>query len=285
MLNFITWNPDPSIFAAGGFAIRWYGLLFALGFVFSYMIMARYFKKENLSEKSLDVLALYIVIGTVVGARLGHCLFYEPGYYLSHPLAMITPWSGTIGGENFQFGLQGLASHGGAIGVLLAIIIWARKKKVPLLWILDRIAIVVALTGTLIRLGNLMNSEIVGQAANVPWAFIFAKVDQIPRHPAQLYESLAYLAIFTGLFFYHYKNQKHITNGTIFGWFLILLFGARFLIEFLKPQQTEIVANMSLNMGHLLSIPFIIGGIILVWWARTNGTIPPIPLKAKKPVK
>jgi phosphatidylglycerol:prolipoprotein diacylglycerol transferase len=250
----IPWDVNPEIFRIGSFAVRWYGLLFASGFLFGYIIMNKIFKNENLSEATLDRLTIYMAIGVIVGARLGHCLFYEPGYYLSHPGEILKIWHG------------GLASHGAAIGILIAIWAFVRKEKKDYTWALDRIAIVVALAGCFIRIGNLMNSEIYGVETTVPWGFVFLRNNEnAPKHPTQIYEALAYLIIFIILYrIYWRKKGKHI-QGTLISLALILIFVARFFIEFLKEDQVGFESGMILNMGQLLSIPFIILGCIWLW--------------------
>jgi len=254
ILSSITWNVDPEIFRIGSFAVRWYGLLFALGFVFGYIIMGKIFKWEKIPVKLLDTITTYMVVGTVVGARLGHCLFYEPAYYLSHPLKILMVWEG------------GLASHGAALGILFAIYLFTKKVNKPFLWVMDRIAIVVALAGFFIRMGNLMNSEIYGIETNLPWGFIFVRWGEtVPKHPTQIYEGLAYLLIFLLIFKIYLKQKSKLKHGFIFGIFLILLFSARFLIEFIKEPQVGFEANMVLNMGQILSIPFIFLGIYLLY--------------------
>jgi prolipoprotein diacylglyceryl transferase len=250
----IPWNPDPEIFNIGKFAIRWYGLLFASGFLFGYVIMQRMFKNEKLGEAVLDRLTVYMAIGTVLGARLGHCLFYEPEYYLSHPLKILKIWEG------------GLASHGAAIGILLALWLFVRKEKKGFFWVLDRIAVVVALAGFLIRMGNLMNSEIYGVETTLPWGFVFLRNDEVaPKHPTQIYEGLAYLLIFFLLFRIYWQTKGNVYQGLLISIFLILVFSARFLIEFVKEDQVTFEAAMKLNMGQLLSIPFILAGILGLW--------------------
>jgi prolipoprotein diacylglyceryl transferase len=262
ILNYINWNVDPEIFRIGSFAVRWYGLLFAASFVFGYIIMLRFFKKENIPVSVLDSLTTYMVIGTVVGARLGHCFFYEPAYYLAHPMHILMVWEG------------GLASHGAAVGIIITILIFARAKKLHFLWVMDRVVIVVALSGLFIRTGNLMNSEIFGHITSLPWAFRFLRADPPlnldPRHPTQLYEGLSYLLIFLFLWGYYYKKDGKPSEGFIFGLFMILVFGMRFLIEFLKEPQEGFEKSMILNLGQLLSIPLIIAGAILVWLATKN---------------
>lgn len=268
MLNYITWNVRPEIFIIpqdvwliGGFSVRWYGLLFALGFVFGYILMQKIFRNENIPDKVLDELATYMLIFTVVGARLGHCFFYEPAYYLAHPLEILKVWEG------------GLASHGATIGILAGLWFFARKIHKPYIWILDRIVIVIALAGFLIRMGNLMNSEIFGDVTTLPWGFIFKRyyveayaVD--PRHPTQIYEAIGYLATFVLLYRIYWKDKGNMRPGTIFGLFMILIWSVRFVVEFIKIPQVDFENNMFLDMGQLLSIPLIIAGIFIFIWSR-----------------
>ncbi len=268
ILNFIIWDVSPEIFSIpqgisiiGGLAVRWYGLLFALSFVFGYIIMKKILANEGFGEKVLDQLSTYMLVLTIVGARLGHCLFYEPSYYLSNPIEILKVWEG------------GLASHGAAVGIILGLYFFARSNKKPYLWILDRVAIVVALAGFFIRIGNLMNSEIFGDITTMPWGFIFIRYyDQLlavdPRHPTQIYEALSYLVIF--IFIYKlYWNQKGKTiNGEITGYFLVLIWGVRFLVEYIKVPQVGFEETMVLDMGQILSIPLIIIGAILLWNAK-----------------
>lgn len=269
-LNYIHWNIDPVIFNIGGLGIRYYSLLFVSGLILGYLILKEIYRLENISIEQLDKLALYVFLGTIIGARLGHCLFYEPGYYLKHQLEIILPFQGTIG-KNFKFtGYQGLASHGGAIGIFLAVFLYVRKYKQSLLWVLDRLAIVVALSGCCIRLGNFMNSEIIGSPSTVPWAIIFDRVDNIPRHPAQLYEASSYLLIFGSLIILYFRKIKILKPGFLFGIFLITLFSVRFLLEFLKENQEGFENGMHLNMGQILSIPFILIGLVLVFRRKSN---------------
>ncbi len=258
ILAFIHWNVDPEIFRIGGIAVRWYGLLFALAFYFGYLIMSRIFKWEGVGEKKLDQLSIYMIVATVVGARLGHCLFYQPDYYLQNPWEILMIWKG------------GLASHGAAVGILIALWLFSKKSGLTWLWTLDRIVIVVALAGFMIRTGNLMNSEIYGHATQLPWGFIFYRSDFSldPRHPTQIYEGLTYLFLFIILYSYYLRKKGAIKEGLLFGWFLIVLFGMRFLLEFLKEPQVKFEETMFLNMGQLLSIPFILLGIVLLWRTR-----------------
>jgi prolipoprotein diacylglyceryl transferase len=254
----IVWNVDPTLFHLGPMQIRYYGLLWATGLVLCYIMFQRFFKEENLSEELLDRLTLYVVLGTIIGARLGHCLFYEPAYYLSNPIDILKIWEG------------GLASHGCAIGIVASLFLFKKygKSNLSMWWLLDRIGIVVAITGALVRIGNLMNSEIYGTVTSLPWGFVFTREGEtLPKHPTQLYEALAYLALFGLLCFLYYKKHVQRKPGVLFGIFLIILFLARFLIEFIKNPQTEFENSMILNMGQLLSIPFILAGIYIIYYA------------------
>jgi phosphatidylglycerol:prolipoprotein diacylglycerol transferase len=254
-LLIIPWDVNPEIFRIGPVAIRWYGLLFASSFLFGYIIMNRIFKNENLPQSVLDRLTVYMAIGTVVGARLGHVLFYEPQYYLSHPLEILKIYKG------------GLASHGAAIGILIAIWIFARQQKKDYTWVIDRIAIVVALSGFFIRMGNLMNSEIYGVETTLPWGFVFLqKGETVPKHPTQIYEALVYLGIFILLYRIYWKNKGEHIQGLLISLTLILIFTARFFIEFLKEDQVAFESGMKLNMGQLLSIPFVIAGFVWLYF-------------------
>jgi phosphatidylglycerol---prolipoprotein diacylglyceryl transferase len=255
-LLIITWDVNPEIFRIGSFAIRWYGLLFASSFLIGYIIMNKIFKNENINEVVLDRLTVYMAVGTIVGARLGHCLFYEPSYYFSHPLEILMIWHG------------GLASHGAAVGILTATWLFARKEKKDYTWVLDRIAIVVALSGFFIRMGNLMNSEIYGIETTVPWGFVFLRNGEVaPKHPTQIYEGLAYLAIFILLYRIYWSRKGEHIQGTLISLICILVFTARFIIEFLKEDQVPFEASMKINMGQILSIPFILLGVAGLYWS------------------
>jgi len=355
VLNYVIWNPDPEIFSIGSLAVRWYGLLFALSFVLGYIIMQQFFNKEGVPLKLLDKLATYMVISTIIGARLGHCLFYEPDKYLSNPLDILKIWEG------------GLASHGAALGILFALYLFARKTKKPYFWTVDRIVIVVALAGFFIRAGNLMNSEIYGDETQKAYGFVYVRdfdenlksifnlektdynkpvrssqnalqediihpvnirmefpskvtdtntialamqrnvrwmlsppqaidlynlywpeqypfeyeiitahrngiqinytVAGVPRHPTQIYEALAYLLIFFMLLgFYYLENGKPV-RGVLFAWFLILIFTTRFIIEYFKMPQVAFEEGMTLNMGQWLSIPFVLAGVIILFYS------------------
>jgi len=259
----IPWNVDPEIFRIGNFAVRWYGLLFASGFVFGYYIMKKIFKNEGFGDATLDRLTVYVAVGTIVGARLGHCLFYEPAYYLARPFEILKIWHG------------GLASHGAAIGILLALWLFVRKEKKPFIWAIDRVVIVVALAGALIRLGNLMNSEIYGVETTLPWGFVFLRNGETaPKHPTQIYEALAYLTTFGVLMTIYWKKLGKQKPGLLFGVCLIFVFGFRFLVEYIKEDQVAFEAGMRLNMGQWLSIPLVIAGIALLIWAYRKKPAP-----------
>ncbi|MFA7494304.1 MAG: prolipoprotein diacylglyceryl transferase [Proteiniphilum sp.] len=266
-LLYINWDVDPNIIQVNGFTLGYYNLLFVGGLLLSAWIVKKIFKKEGLSDDDYARLALYCFVGIVAGARLGHCLFYQPDYYLTHPLEMLLPfsWEGGV----FKFtGYRGLASHGGAIGLIIAVLLFYRKTGIHFLTVFDYIAIVAPLGGAFIRLGNLMNSEIIGNPSNLPWAFIFMRADQIPRHPAQLYEAIAYLAFFLLLLMIYNKRSKTLKKGFLFGLVLILIFTFRFFIEFLKKEQVDFEKGLMLNMGQWLSIPFILVGVYLVFFYK-----------------
>jgi prolipoprotein diacylglyceryl transferase len=264
VLNQIVWSVDPVIFQIGGFQLRYYSLLFALGFILGYIIVKKLFERENIPIKELDRLLIFVVVGGLAGARIGHCVFYDWAYFSQHPLEIILPVRFQ---PEFQFtGFAGLASHGGAIGIIIALILFVRKSVLKnYLRILDFVAIPTALAGALIRIGNLMNSEIYGNETSLPWGFVFANNgDTVASHPTQIYEALSYLAIFAVLLILYNKNWKKKRHGFYIGLFLILVFIARFFIEFIKQPQVAFEANMTLNMGQILSIPFVIIGIGLL---------------------
>lgn len=364
--GYVIWNATPQLIDLGRFEIRYYSLLFALGFIVGYLILLRIFKKQGLSGELLDRLTVYMVISTIIGARVGHCLFYEFDYYIRHPLEIILPWRGTLGSD-FEFtGFQGLASHGAAVGILIGIYLFSRKTKSSFLWTMDMIVLVTALAGCFIRLGNLMNSEIYGNPTRHKMAFVYthdltrlltekykgtieevryekiqsaaypdqegvplelkikfarpirdenrvrefgdkilpgdlarydfdgnvflprgdtlsysvernqnrlwlkAEIGGLPRHPSQLYEAASYLIIFVVLLILFFRLDKRLRDGFLFGVFLFLVFLARFFIEFLKQNQEAFEDTMSLNMGQLLSIPFVVAGfaLIVLKWPR-----------------
>lgn len=259
--NYIYWNVNPEIINIFGISIRYYGLLFVGGLILSIYILGKIFKLENIPPEYLEKLSIYAMIGIIIGARLGHCLFYEPSYYLAHPIEMILPLQQQPDGGYKFSGYQGLASHGGAIGVIIALTIYIRKTKQSMLKTIDLGSIVAPLAGCFIRLGNLMNSEIIGLPTTKPWAFVFVRVDNIPRHPAQLYEAIAYFLIFLTMLFLYKNWREKLQNGFFFGLTLTLVFVARFLIEFCKENQVGFEENLTINMGQILSIPYILVGI------------------------
>ncbi len=250
----IHWNISPEIFSLGPLRIRWYGLLFALSFIIGFQIMNKIFKSEGKKEDDLNDLLWYMIIGTVVGARLGHVLFYNPDFYLSHPLEILMIWHG------------GLASHGAAVGILISMYLYSKRKPdQSFFWVMDRVVITVALAGFFIRTGNLFNSEIIGKATDMPWSFVFERVDNIPRHPAQIYEAIGYLLIFLLLFTFYRKHGAKLKDGFIFGQFLVLVFSFRFFVEFFKEYQESWERGMALDMGQILSVPLILAGLIILY--------------------
>lgn len=264
MLSAIVWNADPTLFEFGPLAVRWYGLAFAVGFIVGYNIVARMFRHEGAPERWLGILLTYVVIATVVGARLGHVFFYEWDYYSAHPEKIIRIWEG------------GLASHGGTIAIIIALFIysWLVTKK-PASWVFDKIVVAIALVGGLIRLGNLMNSEIYGGPTDLPWGFVFVRDGQtVPAHPTQIYEALCYFALFALLMWMYWKRNAEERPWLITGVFFIGIFLPRFLIEYVKNVQVEseyqMIASYGMNLGQMLSIPFILLGVGLVVWAMTR---------------
>ncbi|MCC9041156.1 prolipoprotein diacylglyceryl transferase [Myroides sp. M-43] len=261
-LAVVLWDANPEMIKIGAIPVRYYGILFALGIIIGYKIVSYVFEKERISQFYLDKLLLYIILGTVLGARLGHCLFYEFDYYMHNPLEIIIPFA-KINGVYEYVGFMGLASHGAAIGVLFAIYLYCVKYKINVFWILDKIALGVPIAGAFIRFGNFMNSEIYGKPTNGAWGVIFANDDMIPRHPTQLYEAFGY--ILTGVFLWFlYHNKKLKNNGVVFAYFLILMFTTRFILEFFKENQVSFEQDMMFNMGQWLSLPFILIGILML---------------------
>lgn len=267
MLSYITWTVDPAIFTIGTKEIRWYGLAFAIGFLIGYRIVEQMWKKEKLPIAWLESLSIYTMLGMIIGARLGHCLFYSPGYYLANPLEMIKVWEG------------GLASHGGTLGIIIAIWFYSRKvSHHSMMWSFDKLVVPTGFVAALIRLGNLMNHEIFGHVTDVPWAFRFVEnlgafrqgaepIFTLPSHPTQLYEALCYFVTFGVCMWLYFRKEAWKREGLIFGIFMIMIFGSRFFIEFMKNDQEAFEEGMMLNMGQWLSIPFVIGGIYFVWRA------------------
>ena len=274
ILNYITWNVDPVAFSLGPLQVRWYGICWAVGFLLGYLLMSKVYKREKMPEWAMDSLLIYMLVSTVIGARLGHCLFYEPEYYLPRPLEILKIWEG------------GLASHGGAIGILIGLWLYVRKfnkstkkqkgekQHITYLWLLDRIVIPVCLVGALIRLGNVFNSEIYGTPTTLPWGFQFVRGNEqffgpdgelLPCHPTGLYEAFFCLLTMALLLWMYYKrNLGDKRPGLMFGTFLVIIFGSRIAIEFLKNVQVAFEKNMVLDMGQWLSVPFVIVGIVMI---------------------
>ncbi|WP_447642491.1 MULTISPECIES: prolipoprotein diacylglyceryl transferase [Chitinophagaceae] len=267
-IAYIHWDVDPTIFQLGNFTLRYYSLFWMLGIFLSYYIMRTMLLNTIVTTFILEKLMVYIVLATMIGARLGHCLLYEPQYFLHHPAEIFLPFHLDYNGKLQWTGYQGLASHGGAMGIVVAMALFAFQYDIPFLYLADRIALVVPVCGSCIRLGNLFNSEIIGTPTQVPWAFIFQRIDFIPRHPAQLYEACIYLAIFAWMLRQYKRNARWHKDGYLLGWILILVFSARFFIEFLKMPQEDFEQGMYLDMGQLLSLPFVLIGIWLLY--RSN---------------
>lgn len=253
-----------------------------VGLLLGYLLMQRLYKEQKIPDEKFEPLFLYIFLSVLIGARLGHCLFYQPEYFLGsweHFIEMIVPMHHMPDGSWKFVGYEGLASHGGVIGMLIAIWLYSRRTKVPVWVVLDNMGICSCVTATFIRLGNLMNSEIIGKVTDVPWAFIFERVDQYPRHPGQLYEALSYACFFFVIFLVYRKNKQKVGTGYFFGMCLALVFVARFFIEYTKDIQVDFEAGMLLDMGQLLSIPFIILGVAVMiggnWMKKLGARVDP----------
>lgn len=269
----VVWNVDPAIFTIGNYSLRFYSLLFVAGFPLGYWLFYKFYKRENVNVQLLEPLLYILLIGTIVGARLGHCLFYEPKFYLTHPIEILKVWQG------------GLASHGGILAIVFCVIYYAhkygRKNGFDAMWMFDRLSIAGSIAGCFIRCGNLFNSEIFGGPTDLPWGFKFPRSiewttlygpsvyppDGVACHPTQIYEALSYLILGLVLLWLYWKKSDKLYRGTLFGIFFIVLFTMRFLIEFIKNDQVEFEASMQFNMGQLLSIPFIIAGVIILVWS------------------
>lgn len=285
MLSYLIWEPNPEIFHIGAFSVRWYGLLFALGFLIGMQIMTVIFRREGKPVEDTDSLLIYMVVATVIGARFGHFLFYEPETLLHHPLTVITP------------PFAGLASHGATIGILTGLWLYSRRQSSRLtgqtfLWVTDRIVITVALGGAFIRLGNFVNSEIIGRPTDVPWAVVFPKADYsgiplphvVPRHPSQLYESLSCFVLFWVLLWFWNRYKARTPRGSMLGIFLIWVFGLRFLWEYTKENQEAFENNLFLNMGQILSIPAVLVGVYFLARSYRNPLPPATVEPASKQV-
>ena len=256
LLNYIIWNPDVKAFGP----LRWYSLCWLIGLLGAYFIVRQLYKRQGIKPELFEPLFVYCFVGILIGARLGHCLFYEPGYFLSsgrHVVEMLLPVHFMADGSWHFTGYEGLASHGGTIGLIAALWLYVRRTRLSVWTVLDNVAIATPFTACMIRLGNLMNSEIIGRPTDVPWAFVFARIDALPRHPGQLYEALAYALLFVvGLLLYRRWPQR-VGTGFYFGLCLTSIFTARFFIEYTKEVQEAFEATLPLDMGQLLSLPFI----------------------------
>ncbi len=258
----ITWDVKPEMLTFGVVTIRWYGLLFSAGFFLGYILMSRMFVREYRPVADMEPLTFYMIAGTILGMRLGHCLFYQPDYYLANPLEILQIWKG------------GYASHGAVVGISAALWLYARNRPTqPFLWIIDRIAIVVALAAFLIRVGNFFNHEMIGHPTDLPWAIIFTERDLVPRHPSQLYEALCYIVTFVLMRFLYNRYDAKTPNGLLLGVFFICIFGARFAIEFTKENQVAFESALPINMGQILSLPLIALGVFLVWRALAHPVV------------
>lgn len=260
MTLYIYWDIDPTIFPDLSF-LRWYGICWAAGMIIAYQTLKKIYQREHIPLARLDKLLNYVLVGILLGMRLGHILFYDPIYYWNNPIEIL-PFRFS---PNFEFtGLAGLASHGGFAGAMIALYVYTKKYKENFIWLLDRLAIGGAVLGGFIRIGNLMNSEIIGIPSEVPWAFVFSRIDQLPRHPSQIYEAIFYFSTYI-ITYLIWKNQKsRLKNGLIFGISISLIFTQRFFIEFLKENQVAFEEGLWLNMGQLLSIPVILLGLSVV---------------------
>lgn len=262
MLSYILWQPDPVAFSLFGFSVRWYSLCWCVALMAGYLVMGQLYKKQQIEDRKFEPLFLYIFLGVLIGARLGHCLFYEPAYYLNHVVEMLLPIKQDAYGAWHLVGYEGLSSHGGVFGMILAIILYSHRMKVNIMRIFDNMGIVAPLSAAFIRTGNLFNSEIVGNPTDMPWGFIFAhNGEDFPRHPAQLYEALCYLVLFLVTLLVYKKLPQKTGTGFYFGLCLTVIFSFRFFIEFIKENQVGFENGMLLNMGQILSLPLILVGI------------------------
>ena len=266
LLGFIHWNPN-----VGFGPFRWYGLCWITGLALAYFVVKRLYKEQKIKDELFDPLFVYCFIGILLGARLGHCIFYEPDYFLTSFkgfVEMFIPIRFLEDGGWKFIGYQGLASHGGTLGLIIALWLYVKSTKLSIWRVLDNIAIATGITACFIRLGNLMNSEIIGKVTDVPWAFIFEKVDMMPRHPGQLYEAIAYGILFGIMWYLHKRMPEKIGTGWYFGFCLTYIFTFRFFIEYTKELQEAFEASLPLDMGQILSIPFIIIGVVCMIRAR-----------------
>ena len=264
----VVWNPELELFRLFGLPVRYYSLMWCIGLVAAYFLVRKFFKDRKISDDIFEPLFVYCFLGILIGARLGHCIFYQPDYYLSsfeHIIEMLLPIAFTPDGVK-MVGYAGLASHGGTIGIFIAILMYCKKYKVKLLEVVDMICVATPFTAGCIRIGNLMNSEIVGKATGTDWGFIFAALgEDFPRHPAQLYEAIAYFTIFIISILIYKKHKDMVGSGFYFGFCLATIFTFRFFVEFCKEVQVDFEEGMALDMGQILSIPFMLIGVYFIY--------------------
>ena len=277
ILGYIYWNPNLEMFHIGSYAVRWYGMCWLIGFAIAYFVVRRLYREQRIKDELFDPLFIYCFLGILIGARLGHCIFYEPDYFLTSGkgfVEMLLPIRFLADGGFKFIGYEGLASHGGTLGLMIALWLYVRKTKLNIWTVLDNIAIATGSMACFIRLGNLMNSEIIGKVTEVPWAFIFERVDSYPRHPGQLYEAIAYAVLFFIMWYLHKKSPQRIGTGWYFGFCLTYIFTFRFFIEYTKEIQEAFEASLPLDMGQILSIPFVILGVLCMiggkWMRRAK---------------
>lgn len=271
ILLYIVWNPDLTAFQFGSFSVRWYSLCWLIGLLLAYLMVRWLYKDQKVADEKFEPLFIYCFIGILIGARLGHCLFYQPDYYLTSFrgfIEMLLPIHFDRSGDWHMVGYQGLASHGGTLGLILALLLYCRRLQMPVWQVLDNIAIATGITACFIRLGNLMNSEIIGRVSDVPWAFVFLRVDELPRHPGQLYEAIAYASYFVLCIVLYKRMPQRVGTGFYFGLCLAFIFTFRFFVEFTKEVQEAFEQSLPLDMGQLLSLPFIAVGL----WFMVKGS-------------
>ena len=273
-LLYIVWDPSLIAFSLGPLSIRWYSLCWLIGLLLAYLVVRRLYKEQHIKDELFDPLFVYCFLGILIGARLGHCIFYQPDVFLTSGkgfVEMLLPIHFLPDGGWKFTGYEGLASHGGTLGLIIALWLYVKKTGVNIWTVLDNIAIATGITACFIRLGNLMNSEIIGKVTDVPWAFIFERVDQVPRHPGQLYEAIAYALLFFIMWAIYKKSPKHrVGTGWYFGFCLTYIFTFRFFIEYTKEIQEAFEASLPLDMGQLLSVPFVVVGVWCMMRARHN---------------
>lgn len=263
-LGYMIWSADPVLFTIGSVTVRWYSVLLVLSIYISYLFLKNMFTREGVSTDILFSYGIFIIAGLVIGGRLVHCLAYEPEYYLKYPWDIIKPWRGELGKNAVFVGYRGISGHGSAIGIVIGIVLNSLRTKTSIVWMTDRIALFGPLVGFFVRIGNFFNSEILGKATTSPIGIILTRVDQVPRHPVQLYEAFAYIVIFVFSYRYYQRRAGKEKPGEFLGLVLVLVYSARFLLEFFKAKQSDVETSLALNMGHLLSIPFIITGLLLL---------------------